>query len=191
MFGRQEEQGEAKQQQEKTKIIYARVSPNHQKEDLQRQIHDLQAAYPDHELISDIGSGLNYHRKGFQRLLERVYEGAIDEVVVTHKDRLCRYGIELLEWLFTKTGTKLVVRCQDYEESDPSRELADDLLSVCNFFVARNNGRRASDNRKRRRRQQEEEGQAASRQGQEDQIVSNEGAEAGSEQLVRDGEVDL
>jgi predicted site-specific integrase-resolvase len=191
MFGRQEEQGEAKQQQEKTKIIYARVSSNHQKEDLQRQIHDLQAAYPDHELISDIGSGLNYHRKGFQRLLERVHEGAVDEVVVTHKDRLCRYGIELLEWLFTKTGTKLVVHCQDYQESDPSRELADDLLSVCNFFVARNNGRRASDNRKRRRRQQEEEGQAASRQGQEDQIVSNEGAEAGSEQLVRDGEVDL
>ena len=97
MFGRQEEQGEAKQQQEKTKIIYARVSSNHQKEDLQRQIHDLQAAYPDHELISDIGSGLNYHRKGFQRLLERVHEGAVDEVVVAHKDRLCRYGIELLE----------------------------------------------------------------------------------------------
>ncbi len=200
MFGRQEEEeeeGEARQQQEKTKFIYARVSSNHQKEDLQRQIQDLQAAYPGHELIQDIGSGLNYHRKGFQRLLERVHEGTVDEVVVTHKDRLCRYGVELLEWLFTKTGTKLVVHCRDYQEVDPSRELADDLLAVCNFFVARNNGRRASDNRKRRkrieaeRRQEEEEGQAARRQGQEDQVVSNEEADADFEQLVQDSQVDL
>jgi predicted site-specific integrase-resolvase len=186
MFGRHEEQGEAKQQQEKTKIIYARVSSNHQKEDLQRQIHDLQTAFPDHELIQDIGSGLNYNRKGFQRLLERVHQGDIDEIVVTHKDRLCRYGIELLEWLFHKSGTKLVVHCQNYQEVDSSRELADGLLSVCNFFVARNNGRRAADNRKRRRTEQ-----AASRQGQEDSSLPNQTTEADSEQLVRDGEVDL
>ena len=101
MFGRQEQgEDEAKQQQqqEKTKIIYARVSSNHQKEDLQRQIQDLQTAYPDHELISDIGSGLNYRRKGFQRLLEQVHEGTVGEIVVIHNDRLCRYGVELLEW---------------------------------------------------------------------------------------------
>ena len=75
-------------QQEKTKIIYARVSSNHQKEDLQRQIQDLQTAYPTHKLIRDIGSGLNYKRKGFQRLLEFVHQGTVEEIVVTHKDRL-------------------------------------------------------------------------------------------------------
>ena len=155
----------AKQQQEKTKII-------------------------DHELISDIGSGLNYRRKGFQRLLERVHAGTIEEIVVTHKDRLCRYGVELLEWFFTKTGTKLMVHCRDYQEVDPSRELADDLLAVCNFFVARNNGRRASDNRKRRRRIEEEE-QATRGQGQEDQVVSNEEAAGDPRHVVQDGQVDI
>lgn len=90
---------------EKEKICYARVSSDHQKEDLKRQIQDLKSKYPKHTIIKDIGSGLNYKRKGFLALLERVYEGNVSEVIVTHKDRLCRYGFELVEFIFKKAGT--------------------------------------------------------------------------------------
>ena len=67
------------------------------KEDLQRQIQDLQEAYPQHIVLSDVGSGLNLKRKGPLSLLERVLLGVVQEVVVLHKDRLCRYGTELME----------------------------------------------------------------------------------------------
>ena len=66
-------------------IAYARVSSAHQQQDLERQRQDLQKAYPDHELISDIGSGLNFKRKGLTALLERVLAGLVKEVVVMHK----------------------------------------------------------------------------------------------------------
>jgi predicted site-specific integrase-resolvase len=87
-------------QSEKKKICSARVSSEHQRGDLERQIQDLQFKFPDHEIISDVGSGLNYKRKNFQILLDRVYDGPIQEVVVLHKDRLCRYGFELVEFIF-------------------------------------------------------------------------------------------
>lgn len=90
---------------EKEKICYARVSSDHQKKDLERQIEDLKTKYPNHKIIKDIGSGLNYKRKGFLALLERVYEGNVSEVVCSHKDRLCRYGFELVEFIFKKAGT--------------------------------------------------------------------------------------
>ena len=89
--------GLSSQENQETKkgIIYARVSSSHQKAagDLQRQIDDLKAVYPEHEIISDVGSGLNFKRIGFKTLLERVHKGTVSEVVVRHKDRLCRYGL--------------------------------------------------------------------------------------------------
>lgn len=179
---------------QKKSIIYTRVSSNYQKEDLQRQIQDLQEAYPDHELIQDIGSGLNYKRKGFQRLLELVHQGDVEEIVVTHKDRLCRYGVELLEWLFDKHDVRLLVHCKDYQgEADPSRELADDLLAVCNFFVARNNGRRAADNKKRRRDGRGWEGreQTTGRQSEEDQVIPFKTTKTNPQPVARDSQVDL
>src|SRR5262249_35230234 len=89
---------------EKAKVCYARVSSEHQQGDLQRQIADLQRRFPNHEIISDIGSGLNWKRRGLTSLLERIHAGRIEEVVVTRKDRLCRFGLELVEWIFTKNG---------------------------------------------------------------------------------------
>jgi putative resolvase len=86
----------------KAKVIYARVSSDKQREDLQQR-------YPDHELIKDIASGINFSRKGFLSLLERVYGGSVEEVVVSHRDRLCRFAFELVEWIFAKHAVKLVV----------------------------------------------------------------------------------
>lgn len=130
-------------------IIYARVSSAHQKEDLDRQCADLQEAYPNHELVSDIGSGLNFTRKGFKAILERALSGVVKEVVVMHKDRLCRFGAELVEFIFDRSGTKLVVHGKTAGTNDTA-ELADDLLAVTTVFVARHNGLRSGANRRRR-----------------------------------------
>lgn len=70
---------------QKAKICYARVSSEHQRDDLERQIANLRQYYPEYEIISDIGSGLNWKRRGFVALLERIHTGGIEEVVVTRK----------------------------------------------------------------------------------------------------------
>ena len=132
-------------------VIYARVSSSHQKEagDLKRQIEDLQESYPEYNVIKDVGSGLNFKRPGLQALLEQVYSGTVSEVVVRHKDRLCRYGLEILEFIFKKAGTKLVVLSNEQETS--TKELADDLLAITTVFVARHNGQRSAENRRKRK----------------------------------------
>lgn len=77
--------------------IYCRVSSNKQKDDLQRQCLFLQNKYPNHKLVKDIGSGLNYKRQGLLKLLELSNKQLVKEIVVSSKDRLCRFGFELLE----------------------------------------------------------------------------------------------
>ena len=140
--------------QKTQKIIYCRVSSAHQKEDLQRQIQDLSGHYPQHIIISDIASGLNFKRKGLQTLLDKTFEGLVQEVVVLHKDRLCRYGIEILEYIFQKSGTRFLVHGQETQEpKDDTQELAEDLLAITNVFVARHNGRRSATNRRMRRKE--------------------------------------
>lgn len=144
---------------QRSTILYARVSSEHQRADLERQMQQLQ----EHaktintedtkiETIQDVGSGLNYHRKGFTTLLERVHQGSVATIVVTYRDRLVRFGLELVEWICAKHDTKIVVlsNTQDHEAAD-EHELRDDLLAVTTFFVARNNGRRAAENRRRRK----------------------------------------
>ena len=73
------------------------------------QIGTLRQLYPDRELLSDIGSGLNFKRRHFVALLEQILRGAVQEVCVLHKDRLCRFGYELVELICQHTGTKLIV----------------------------------------------------------------------------------
>jgi len=140
-----------KQPTQKEKVIYARVSSSHQKEDLERQIQDLRYSHPSHRVISDIGSGLNFQRRGLQALLDLVFKRAVEEVVVAFRDRLCRFAFELLESIFKSHGVRLVVHGGE-EECGTENELAEDLLSVVNFFVARNNGRRSAGNRRKRQR---------------------------------------
>jgi len=141
--------------QEKKKIVYARVSSEHQRADLERQAKLLTTHYPQHHLITDIGSGLNWERKGFKTLLELVYDQRVQEVVVAYKDRLCRFGFELLEWLFKKSNCKIVVHDQDHEghtEQSREQELSEDLLAIVTVFVARNNGLRSGNNRRKRKK---------------------------------------
>ncbi|MEZ5671744.1 MAG: IS607 family transposase [Thiotrichaceae bacterium] len=91
------------------KIIYARVSSREKQVDLTSQIAYLRNRYPNRELIQDIGSGLNFKRKGFNALLERILSGNVAAVVVTHRDRLCRFGFELVESIARKFNCNIVV----------------------------------------------------------------------------------
>lgn len=137
-------------------VGYARVSSSHQREDLERQVQYIQSHYQVTEIIKDIGSGLNYNRRGFDNLLSQVEAGAVSIVVVTYKDRMCRFGLELVERIFNKHGTKLVILCNQGDgTSSAETELAQDLLDVCNYFVAKRNGQKAAKYREERQREKE------------------------------------
>lgn len=149
-------------EQRKKVICYARVSSNHQKGDLDRQIELLQETYKEAEIISDIGSGLNFKRKGFQTLLDRINNKEVEKVVVAYKDRLCRFGFELVEWILKKSNTELVVlnKLSSSDESGTA-ELAEDLLAVTTVFVARNNGNRSAKYRKQRKEANKKENETS------------------------------
>jgi predicted site-specific integrase-resolvase len=136
-------------------VCYARVSSGHQREDLERQITLLSSKFPERKIFKDIASGLNWNRPGFNSLLDEVYKGDIEEIVVTYKDRLCRFGFELVEWILKKHNVKLVVLNSNDGLSDPSIELSEDLLAITTVFVAKNNGIRASKYRKERQFKEE------------------------------------
>lgn len=122
------------------KIIYSRVSSKKQSGDMEHQSDYLRARYPDYHLVSDIGSGLNYKRTGFKTILEGVFNGTIKEVVVTHRDRFCRFGFELFEWIFEVHNAKLI--CCDTEETSVQHELTEDIMSILTVFTARYYGKR-------------------------------------------------
>jgi excisionase family DNA binding protein len=87
---------------ERATLLYARVSSRGQKNDLSQQIEFLAARYPDTEIITDIGSGLNFKGKGLQTLLDRVLTNTCKLVVIAHKDRLCRFGFDVVSWICAK-----------------------------------------------------------------------------------------
>lgn len=128
--------------QQKRKICYCRVSSPSQREDLQRQVEFFQQEYPDYEIIKDIGSGLNSKRKGFNTILDAGIKGDIGEVVVTHRDRLCRVNFDLIEGIIQKYSQgKIVVL--DKKETSPEEELVGDLLSIISVFSGRLHGLRS------------------------------------------------
>jgi len=126
---------------EKRKICYARVSSGHQKDDLQRQITFLQEKYPGYEVISDIGSGINWERKGFKTILEQSMLRNVSEVVVTYRDRLCRFGYDIIKFILEKNGVKLTL-CNQSDIKSYESELADDIMSIIHVYTMRQLGRR-------------------------------------------------
>lgn len=125
----------------KRKIIYARVSYVGQINDLERQIKLLKEKYPKHELIKDVGSGLNMNRKGLRKIIDYAITGDIEEVVVVYKDRLTRYGYELIEDLIKKYSNGRIILLDD-KKKEAKEELVEDVLQIMNIFVAKINGMR-------------------------------------------------
>lgn len=132
---------------EKEKICYARVSSRKQIDDLKRQKDFFRQKYPTYNLVTDVGSGINWKRKGLKTLLDRSMQGNISEIVVAHRDRLCRFAFELLEWIFERNGVKLVVLDEEKDHST-DKELTDDILSIIHIYSCRKMGRRRYKNKK-------------------------------------------
>ena len=116
-------------------VLYARVSTSSQRDDLKRQTEALTTSYPGSEVITEIGSGLNFRRRKLNAILERIISGDIQCLVVAHKDRLARFGFDLIEWLCEKFDCKLVVLYQ--QKYSPQAELVQDMLSVVHCFSSR------------------------------------------------------
>jgi putative resolvase len=121
-------------------IIYTRVSSSKQKADLQRQIDCLVKKFPGRKVISDVGSGINYQRKGFRSILEGVFKGHIKTVVVAYQDRWSRFGFEFFQWLFQSFGAELKVVFSTDINSE--KELTEDLMEIITVFTARYYGKR-------------------------------------------------
>lgn len=127
------------------KIIYARVSSNKQEKDLESQVKFMQSKYPDYEVITDIGSGINYKRTGFKSILEYLFERNIYEVVVSSPDRFSRFGAsELFKWIFEKFGGKLTF-VQDHDSEEEG--LTSELMEIITVFSARYYGKRKYSNK--------------------------------------------
>jgi predicted site-specific integrase-resolvase len=89
--------------------------------------------FPDHTIVEDYGSGLNFKRKGLKTVLDHAIKANLEEVVVTHKDRLCRFGFELFQYIFKETSNAQIVVL--YEKiKNPRQELVEDLLSITTVF---------------------------------------------------------
>ncbi|BCS83716.1 putative resolvase [Cotonvirus japonicus] len=130
------------QDNNKISVCYVRVSSLSQKDDLERQIKYMQKKYPSHTIIKDISSGINLNRKGLNKILDLAIEGKLCEVVVAHKDRLARFGYELIERIIEKYSKGKIVIINKKENKEPQEELIEDVMDVMNVFIARRYGMR-------------------------------------------------
>lgn len=136
---------------ERRTIAYARVSSHDQKDDLERQKQVLEmycaAQGWTFEVVADLGSGMNYHKKGLKRLLEDIIEGRVSRLVITHKDRLLRFGAELVFAICEAKQVEVVILNRG-EDSSFEEDLAKDVLEIITVFSARLYGSRSRKNQK-------------------------------------------
>ena len=92
-----------------TTVCYCRVSRKSQTNDLESQVESMRSKFPTAEIIKDYGSGINFKRKGLQTLLERVMLGDKLRIIVAHRDRLARFGGEIIQFLVEQNGGEVVV----------------------------------------------------------------------------------
>jgi putative resolvase len=127
-------------------VAYARVSSHDQKPDLERQAQVLQAYCAaqgwTHEIVTDLGSGMNYRKKGLRRLLDDIVEDRVGRLVITHKDRLLRFGAELVFAICEVRGVEVVILNQG-EDMSFEEDLARDVLEIITVFSARLYGSRS------------------------------------------------
>ncbi|MDJ0620614.1 MAG: IS607 family transposase [Calothrix sp. MO_192.B10] len=131
-------------------VAYARVSSNDQKEDLQRQKIVLEAYCAkqgwSYEIISDLGSGLNYRKKGLIRLIKLITTYQVERLVLCHKDRLLRFGSELIFALCEQFGCEVIIINRS-EDSSFESDLAADVIEIITVFSARLYGSRSHKNK--------------------------------------------
>lgn len=132
-------------------VAYARVSSHDQKKDLERQKETLELYCASngwkYELISDLGSGMNYYKKGLRQLIRRIIDGDIGRLVLTHKDRLLRFGAELVFSICESKNVEVVI-INKGEDTTFEEDLAKDVLEIITVFSARLYGSRSHKNKK-------------------------------------------
>jgi Predicted site-specific integrase-resolvase len=132
-------------------IAYARVSSHDQKDDLERQkqVLELYCARQGwtFEVIADLGSGVNYNKKGLKRLLDAIIDGQVGRLVITHKDRLLRFGVELVFAICEAKNVEVVILNQG-EDTSFEEDLAKDMLEIITVFSAQLDGSRSRKNQK-------------------------------------------
>ena len=135
-------------QERKTKknlnvIGYARVYSKKQSDDLERQINNLKtyldSKYSDYEIITDIGSGINYTKTGLKKLIEKINRKEVDLIVVLYKDRLLRFGFELIEYFAELNNVKIEVL--DKIDKNQDQELVEDLVQIVNDLSCKFQGK--------------------------------------------------
>lgn len=126
-------------------IGYCCVSSTKQKDDLKRQVENVKAYLlaqgRPFEIIEDIGSGINYNKKGLLELLQKVIDHKVEKIVVLYKDRLLRFGYELFENIAKSYGTSIEVI--DNTEKTEQQELIEDLVQIITLFSCRLQGKKA------------------------------------------------
>ena len=142
-------------QERKTKknlnvIGYARVSSKKQSDDLERQVNNLKeyisSKYDSFDIITDIGSGINYNKPGLLKLIEKINKKEVDLIVVLYKDRLLRFGFELVEYFASLNNVKIEVL--DKVDKNQDQELVEDLVQIITVFSCKIQGKRKSKTKK-------------------------------------------
>lgn len=135
---------------EKTVIGYCRVSTPTQKDDLETQIENVRtymcAKGYTFDIISDIGSGINYNKKGLQTLLSKISNQEISKIIILYKDRLVRFGYEMIEYLCLINGVEIEII--DNTTHSKEQELTDDLIQIITVFANRLYGQRSKKTKK-------------------------------------------
>ena len=138
-------------QERKTKknlnvVGYARVSSEKQTDDLERQVNNLKEylsnKYDNFDIITDIGSGINYNKPGLLKLIEKINRKEVDLIVVLYKDRLLRFGFELVEHFANLNNVKIEVL--DKLDKTQDEELVEDLVQIITLFSCKIQGKRKS-----------------------------------------------
>ena len=133
-------------------IAYARVSSHDQKQDLNRQVQLLELYCTKHgykyEVIQDIGSGMNYYKKGLTRLIDLILDNQVQRLILTHKDRLLRFGTELVFSICEAKNVEVIIINQGEEPPSFEEELAKDVLEIITVFSARLYDSRSKKNKK-------------------------------------------
>ena len=114
---------------EKLNICYVRVSSQGQKNDLERQKQVMKEKYPNYIIIEDIGSGLNLNKRGIKKIIKLGIAGKVNELIVAYKDRLTRFGFELIEEIISEYSNGKIIILNEKEDIAPEDELVKDLRS--------------------------------------------------------------
>lgn len=127
---------------ERKKICYCRVSSYSQKEELMHQVDYMKLKYPEHEILTDIGSGINFNRGNLKKIINFGIKNNLEELVIAYKDRLCRIGYDLIEYILKEySNTKIIIEKE--EEKSTEKELTDDLIEIITVFSSKLHGMRS------------------------------------------------